>query len=293
MSNSLPRKNLKDIKLGFFGGEPLGVPVLETLISHGIVPALVVCNPDRPQGRNLILTAPAVKVFAEKNNIPVIQPESLKDESFSDALRASGCDLFIVVAYGKIIPQNILDIPKYKTINVHPSLLPKLRGPSPIRSAVLEDMNPTGISIMILTAGMDEGPILAQKEVLITDEAWPMRGNELDALLAQKGGELLVETLPKWIAEEIEPQEQNHSEATYSKKITKEDGLIDLDDDPHTNLLKIRAFDGWPSTYFFHEKDGVKTRIKIVDAKIEDSKLKILRVIPENKKEMGFDTFLK
>ena len=280
-------------KICFFGTPQIAVSVLKELEKDGMVPSFVVTNPDAPQGRKMIMTASPVADWAKQHAIPILKPTSLKDETVADTLRASGCELFIVVAYGKIIPQNILDIPKYKTINVHPSLLPKLRGASPIRSAVLEDMNPTGISIMILTAGMDEGPILAQEEVSISDKAWPMRGNELDVLLALKGGELLVETLPKWIAGEIEPQEQNHAEATYSKKITKEDGLINLDDDPHTNLLKIRAYDGWPGTYFFHEKDGVKTRIKIVDAVIEDGKLIITKIIPEGKKEMDYSTFLR
>ncbi len=292
MNNSLSRKNLKDIKLGFFGTPQIAVWVLDELKSGGVLPSLIVTNPDAPQGRKMVVTPSSISVWAEAHGIPVLKPVSLTDAQVPDVLRASGCDLFIVAAYGKIIPENILNIPKYKTINVHPSLLPKLRGASPIRSAILEDMNPTGISIMVLTPGMDEGPILAQEEVLIPSEDWPPRGLVLDEMLAKKGGALLARIIPEWIQGNITPKEQDHAEATYSKKITKEMGLIDLNDDPYTNLLKIRAFDGWPGTYFFHEKNGVKTRIKIVDATIEDGKLKILRVIPEGKKEMGFDNYI-
>lgn len=279
-------------KICYFGGEPLGVPILEILASAEILPTHIVCNPDRPQGRKLLLTPPAVKVWAEKHSIPVFQPESLKDTSVFETLCTFECDLFIVVAYGKIIPENILNIPKYKTLNVHPSLLPKFRGPSPIRSAILEDMNPTGVSVMILTPGMDEGPILAQEEVLIPSKNWPLRGNELDALLAEKGGELLVRTLAPYIKGKITPQDQDHTQATYTKKITKDMGLINLDDDPTHNFLKIRAFDGWPGTYFFHEKNGVQARIKIVDATIENNKLKITRIIPEGKTETSYKNFI-
>ncbi len=280
-------------KFVFFGTPDIGVWVLEELEKAGFVPSLVVTNPDAPQGRKMIMTASPVAQWAELRNIPVLKPVSLKDTTIPDALRASGIELSIVAAYGKLIPQAILDIPKFKTLNVHPSLLPKLRGASPIRSAILEDMNPTGVSIMSLTIGMDEGPILAQETILIPKENWPVRGSELDVLLAKKGGALLAKILPDWIQGTITPEEQNHTEATYTQKITKEMGLIDLHSDPYQNLLKIRAFDGWPGTYFFHERNDQHIRVKIVDATIENSILKITRVIPEGKKEMDYDVFLK
>jgi len=275
-------------RIVFFGGEPMGVTVLETLKSAGYLPVLIVCNPDRPQGRKMIVTPPPVKVWAQDHGIPTFQPESLKDEMTKTTLENVEADIFIVVAYGKIIPQEILDIPKFKTLNVHPSLLPKLRGASPIRSALLKDMNPTGVSIMVLTAGMDEGPLLAQKVVHIPKEEWPLRGGELDLILSKKGGELLAETIPKWIEGKITPEEQDHENATYTTKITKEMGCINLSDPAYTNLSKIRAFDGWPGTYFFHDKNGQSVRIKIVDAHVADEKLVITRIIPEGKKEISF-----
>lgn len=286
--------DLKDLKLGFFGSPQIAVWVLEKLEKTGLLPALVITNPDAPQGRKMILTETPVSSWAREREIETFKPATLRDDAVIQKLTSSACDIFIVAAYGKIIPQAILDIPKYKTLNMHPSLLPRLRGASPIRSAILEDINPTGISIMILTAGMDEGPVLAQEEVLIPSETWPIRGSELDELLAKRGGELLAKTLPSWVAGEISPQEQTHEDATYSTKITKEMGLIDLHDNPYQNLLKIRAFDGWPGTYFFVEKDEKQIRIKITDAKLdEEGKLKIIRVIPEGKNEMSYEDFIR
>lgn len=278
-------------KFAFFGTPHLAVWVLDALKEKGIAPSLIVTNPDSPQGRKLVLTPSAVAQWAEKEHVPVIKPSKLDTPEAIEKL--SAYELFIVVAYGKMIPQSILDIPKYKTINVHPSLLPKLRGSSPVRTAILEDHNPTGVTVMILTAGMDEGPILAQKEISIPAAEWPLRGNMLDETLFKEGAQLLADTLPRWIAGEIVPKEQDHAQATYSKKITKEMGLLDLTADPYQNLLKIRAFDGWPGTYFFHEKDGMTIRVKVTDAEFQNGKLIITKVIPEGKKEMHYEDFLR
>lgn len=280
-------------RIAFFGTPQIAVWVLEELEKAGITPSLIVTNPDAPKGRRMVITPSPVGEWAEAHKIETLKPESLKSEEVVNALRNSGCELFIVAAYGKIIPRGILEIPKHKVVNVHPSLLPRLRGASPIRSAILEDVNPTGVSIMVLTEGMDEGPILAQEEVEIPKESWPIHGEELDELLAKRGGELLVRILPEWVNGSITPVEQDHAQTTYSKKITKDMGLIDLADDPYKNLLKIRAFDGWPGTYFFYKKNGADVRVKILDAKIENGSLVITRVVPEAKSEMDFETFVK
>ncbi len=273
----------------FFGTPDIGVWVLEALENAGYIPSLVITNPDAPQGRKMVLTPSPVSRWAEARGITVLKPSSLKDATIADTVRTSDIELSIVAAYGKLIPEALLDIPKYKTLNVHPSLLPKLRGASPIRSAILEDMNPTGVSIMVLTPGMDEGPILAQESILIPKEEWPIHGTKLDELLAKRGGALLAEILPEWIEGKITPQEQDHSTATYTQKITKEMGLIDLSDDPYHNLLKIRAFDGWPGTYFFTEKNGQKIRVKIVDAELnQDGTLEIMDIIPEGKNKTTY-----
>lgn len=278
-------------KIAFFGTPHLSVWVLDELEAKGILPSLVITNPDTPQGRKMRLTPTPVAVWADTRNIPVLKLPSLKTPEVENELKASGCELFIVAAYGKLIPQNILDIPKYKTLNTHPSLLPLLRGASPVRSAILQDMNPTGVTIMELTAGMDEGPILVQEEIEIPKESWPIRGDELDEILFKKGGKILAEVLPSWINGEIAVQEQDHSLATYCTKITKEMGELDLTADPYQNLLKIRAFDGWPGTFFFTEKNGEKIRVKIADATIENSALVITKIIPEGKKETTFTEY--
>jgi methionyl-tRNA formyltransferase len=281
-------------RIAFFGSPNIAVWVLEELAQANITPSLIITNPDTPQGRKLLMTPTPVAEWADARGIETYKPTSLRAEETMTTLETRGCELFIVAAYGKIIPERILDIPAYKTLNMHPSLLPKLRGASPIRSAILEDMNPTGVTIMELTAGMDEGPILAQEEVQIATEDWPLRGTELDEFLAQKGGALLAEILPKWVRGELTPVEQDHTKATYSKKITKEMGELNLADDPYTNLLKIRAFDGWPGTYFFVTKNDMRIRVKIVDAKLApDGSLNILRIIPEGKKEMSYEDFIR
>jgi methionyl-tRNA formyltransferase len=209
-------------------------------------------------------------------------------------LKNAGADFFIVAAYGKIIPQAILDIPKHGTLNMHPSLLPKLRGASPIRSAILQHEYPTGVSIMLLTPGLDKGPIVAQEVAEIEAAAWPMRGMELDTLLSHQGGALLARILPDWLAGKITLHEQDDACATYCAKITKDMALIDLNAGPEENLHKIRAFDGWPGAYYFHEKtDGTRIRVKITDAEIRDNTLTLLRVIPEGKKEMSYEDFLR
>jgi methionyl-tRNA formyltransferase len=287
MNNSFP-------KFCFFGTPHIAVWILDELEKAGMIPSFVVTNPDAPQGRKMIMTESPVGAWARERSIPTLKPHSLRGAEILETLKQSGCELFVVAAYGKLIPESILNIPKYQTINVHPSLLPKLRGASPIRSAILHNVFPTGVSIMVLTKGMDEGPIIAQEEAFIAREDWPLRGSTLDELLAKQGGALLAETLPRFISGEIVPREQNHTEATYCEKISKEMGEINLADDPHQNLLKIRAFDGWPGTYFFVEKNDTKIRVKIIDAELtDDKKLKITRVIPEGKKEMDYEDFLR
>ncbi len=280
-------------RIAFFGTPQIAVWVLEELEIAGIIPSLIITNPDAPQGRKMLLTPTPVATWAEARGIPVYKPTSLRTEEAVRALTESGCDLFLVAAYGKMIPENVLSIPKFKTLNVHPSLLPKLRGASPIRSAILEDMNPTGVSIMELTAGMDEGPLLTQKEIHFRHEEWPLRGTILDEFLAKEGGTLLASLLPAWLAGTLTPKPQE-GEPTYCTKITKEMGELDLAEDPYQNLLRIRAFDGWPGTYFFTEKHDKKIRVKIIDAELDtNGSLRITRVVPEGKKEMSYEDFIR
>ena len=284
-------KNISKLNIAFFGSPQFAVDVLNSLKEKGIIPNLIISQPDKPAGRKLKLTPPEVKVWAEKNNISVFQPETLKDKEIVQAIINEGpWDIFIVAAYGKIIPRAVLDIPKYGTLNVHPSLLPKLRGASPLQSAILEE-NETGVSIMLLDEKMDHGPILAQEKTPI--EKWPPKTSELEKITGGQGGKMLAVVIPQWVAGNIEPQEQDHSVATFAKKITKEDGLIDLNDDPEKNFHKIQAFDIWPRTYFFTEQNDKKIRVIITDAELIDGKLIIKKVIPEGKKEMDYKVFLR
>ena len=247
---------MNKLRIAFFGTPQFAVTILDELKIAGIVPDVIVTAPDAPQGRGLTLTAPPVKVWAQKNGVAVLQPETLK-QSGKDNLQIASLfdqtwDLFIVAAYGKIIPENILELPKHKTLNVHPSLLPKLRGSSPIESAILNNQRETGVTIMRLDAEMDHGPIVAQEKIEAEKTvAWPIPEPKLEDILAHAGGALLAKIIPDWIAGKIAEKPQDHSRATYCQKITKADGLIDLSANPYKNYLKICAYSGWPGSYFF------------------------------------------
>lgn len=279
----------------FFGTPEIAVTVLNALHTAGYTPDVVITNPDAPQGRKMVLTPSPVKVWALAHAIPVLEPPSLRSDSrVYDYMKQHGLDLGVVVAYGKIIPESLLSLPHYGCINVHPSLLPRFRGASPIRSAILHDERDTGVSIMLLDREVDHGPILAQEQLTIREEEWPLRGRTLDQRLAEKGGELLCTVLPGYIEGDIIPQPQDHTKATFCDKISKEMGELSLTDDPYHNLLKIRAFDGWPGTYFFTERHGKRIRVKIVDAELApDGTLRILRVIPEGKNEIAYEEFMR
>jgi len=276
--------------IAFFGTSEFSVFVLEELERAGILPALLVTAPDRPKGRKLIMTPPLTKVWAEARNIPVFQFEKL-DEAAAEKIRASGCQLFIVASYGKIIPERILLLAKFKTLNVHPSLLPAFRGASPLQSSILADARETGVTIIELDKQMDHGPILGQEKAAVAP--WPARADILEETLARKGGAMLARIIPEWVAGKIAAQEQDHAKATFTKKIAKEDGQIDLAADPYQNFLKIQAFYGWPGTYFFAEKGGKKLRISIKDAEFLDGRLNILKVVPEGRKEISYEEFLR
>jgi len=285
----------------FFGTGPIARIVLEALGAAGLSPSLVVTAPDAPAGRGKILTPSPVAQWTAEKGIEMQKPEKL-DAAFATLLRAKtaslGAEVFLVADHGTILPRAILDIPPRGILNMHPSLLPKLRGPSPIRTAILNDEQETGISIMLIDEKMDHGPLLAQKKISVPE--WPPRGRDLDALLAREGGMLLAETLPQYLAGEIVPHEQDHASATFSHFFTKEMGLIDLAGDAYQNLLKIRAFDGWPGAYTFFERPSTgsgqaakKIRVKILEAHIDAGKLVLDRVVPEGRSEMAYADFAR
>jgi methionyl-tRNA formyltransferase len=266
------------IKFVFFGSSRLSVIVLDELEKLGLLPVLVVTTPDKPQGRKLQVMPNVVKQWALSKNIPVIDSLSL--------LKAGpqAADVFIVASYGRIIPKEIINMPARKTLNIHPSLLPKYRGPSPLPSAMLDDTKDTGISIMRLDEEMDHGPIVAQKAIHMNE--WPTY-EDFEEMMAREGSQLLASILPDWTAGKISEKEQDHSQATYTKKIIKENGLLDLNADQYLNFRKIQAYHEWPQAYFMH-KDK---RVKVTQASFKDGKLIIEKVIPEGKKEMSYKDF--
>jgi methionyl-tRNA formyltransferase len=234
------------MKIIFFGTPQFSANFLQGLLNEPSFDVTgVVCQPDEPIGRKKILTAPPTKQLAESHSIPVFQPTKLKDETFIESLRQLNADAFVVVAYGRIIPQIILDIPKLGVINLHPSLLPKYRGPSPMQSAIAAGETKTGISIMLLDALMDHGPILAQTKLAITPTT---TSKSLMTEVVATGVPLLIETLQKLEHSEITPTEQDHSVATTCSMLSRADGIINWNQPAALIDAKIRGLNLWPGT---------------------------------------------
>lgn len=276
------------MKFAYFGSSKVSIYVLDELGKAGFVPDIIVTTPDKPQGRGMKMTMNVVKAWAVEKGVKVYDPAKL-DPQFAETLRQEACDLFIVASYGKIMPAVFVNMPPKKTLNVHPSILPRYRGAAPLPTSILEDAKKTGVTIMRMDEEMDHGPILAIKEVEIRE--WPIY-EEFEEMMAREGGRLLASILPDWLAGRIEEKEQDHSKATYTKKIRKEDALIDLRADPYGNFRKIQAYHEWPTAYFLAEKNGKELRVKITSARFESGRLIIEKVIPEGKNEMGYADFL-
>jgi methionyl-tRNA formyltransferase len=281
-------------KLVFFGSSEFSVHVLNELKLHNILPQLIVTTPDKPKGRKLSMTPNSCKLWAKEHNIEILEPASLKRdiETIISKLQSLNSNLFLVASYGKIIPKEIFEIPKRKTLNIHPSLLPKYRGASPIQSQILNDEKNVGVSVMQIEERMDSGPLISKK--IITIENWPIGRIELEKTLAIEGARLFAHFLPEWLMGVISPIIQNESEATYCQKIKKRDGEIQIDFDDlsknaYKNILKIKAYEKWPKTFFFDNKK----RIIIEEAFLNKDKINITKVTPEGKKTMLFEDYLK
>jgi methionyl-tRNA formyltransferase len=277
----------------FFGTSEFAGIILEKMIQVGLKPALVVTTPDKPAGRRQRFTPPPVKILADKYNLRVVQPESISNFQFliSNQIlnpndQNTRPDLFVLAAYGKIVPKKILGVPKYGTLNVHPSLLPKHRGPSPVQTAILEGDTETGVTIMLMDEEIDHGPIIASTKYNLQDTRYAYE--ELHNKLADIGADLLIDTIPKWINEEIKAKEQNHGEATFTKKFSREDGRIDWNKDAEYIDRQVRAFSPWPGAFTMWKEK----RIKILKAHVEQKKLVIDELQVEGKNPTTFREFL-
>lgn len=309
----------------FFGTPEFAVPTFEKIMT---LPYLnlkaVVTQPDKPVGRQQVLTASPVKVSAQKNNQIVLQPAKIKTEEFEAQLKQLHPEVIILVAYGKIIPANLLAIPKYGWLNLHASLLPKFRGASPIQFAILAGDKQTGITLMKMDEGMDTGPIIAHgKTTIIPEETSQTLHNKLSRLSA----EALEKYLPLYLNGKLQPEPQDNSQATYTKIIEKADGKIDWQKSATEIERQIRAFTPWPGAWCFWPRNhraeqkeltnsAVEQRLKIIQAKVSSDSIKLptgqtkksgdsvivgcgqgnleLQIIQlEGKKEMDASEFLK
>lgn len=254
------------ISILFWGTSEFAVPSLRALLEAGFRVLGVVTTPDKPAGRKQLLTPPPVKIFAESKGIPLYQPETLKPAVYAFDLPEA--DLYVVAAYGKIIPKNILEKPRLGALNIHPSLLPRWRGPSPIQFTILSGDTETGVTIIKMDELMDHGHIVANSKLEIRNPkiAYP----ELHDELAKIGAKLLIETLPKWIHGEITPVPQDESNVTLSKILSKGDGRIDWNKKAIEIERQIRAFTPWPSSWTEWPRKDRPYRIRIDEAQALD-----------------------
>lgn len=287
-------------KLVFFGTEDFSLPSLKALVEHDYTVVAVVTKPDTARGRSKQLISPVVKSYAEAQGLPVYQPHRLVD--IHDELSGLGADAAVLVSYGKILSQRTLDIfNPIGVINLHPSLLPKYRGPAPIEAAIESGDKTTGISIMRLTAGMDEGPVFAQMTV-------PLDGTEtrptLTASLAHTGAVYLLETLSDILDRKLEAVPQQNDDVSYTSLLTKEMGILDpLTDDAYALERKVRAYLGYPKSRLkINTTDVIVTSANVVDsfssAKLvikcaDETFLEVRELIAPSGKMMSGEAFLR
>jgi len=284
------------------------VPTLEKLVAVGFQLSLVVTQPDRPRGRGMELTASPVKQSALRLNLPVIQPEKIKqNDEFRAQLEAIKPDAIIIVGYGQIIPQWMLDLPPLGNINLHASLLPKYRGAAPIQWAIARGESVTGVTTMRIDAGLDTGDVLLQQEIPIdpTDTA-----ETISPRLAATGAPLTVDTLRKLQAGALQPRPQDHSQATLAPILKKDDGRIDFSRSAQETFNRLRGFQPWPGAFTtFRGKNlnvwqaaatekGIPAGELLVEGDrlfagcAEGSALEVLQLQPEGKKRMPARDFV-
>ena len=243
----------------FMGTPEFAVPHLEHLLDNHYQVVAVYTQPDKPAGRGRSLVASPVKRTALARGLPVIQPISLKELDTVKQLTELNPHIIVLAAFGQILPQAVLDIPKYGNVNIHPSLLPRFRGSSPVAAAILAGDEFTGVSIMLMDRGLDTGPVLARAQISISPRDTT---GSLTMKLSQVGARFLVEVLPRWLRDELTPQPQDESQASHSKPITKEDGEIVWQLSAVDIWRRVRAFQPWPGCYTWWQGK----QLKIVEA---------------------------
>lgn len=238
------------MKIVFMGTPDYAATALEAILQAGYEVTGVVCQPDKPKGRSGALAACPVKECALKYNLPVFQPERIKRPEAVAELKKFPADVFVVAAFGQILSEEILTMPKYGCINIHASLLPKYRGAAPIQWCIVDGEKETGVTIMQMDAGIDTGDILFTKKVEITEEE---TGGSLFDKLSQAGAELIVEALPKIEAGEVNPVKQDEALSNYARMLKKEDGQINWKRPAEEIGRQVRGMDPWPSAYTYYK----------------------------------------
>lgn len=263
----------------FLGTPDFAVPALQTLIQYGYYVPLVVTQPDRPKGRGRKSVAPPIKTKALDLNLEVLQASTLKDEKIADRIRQLQPDFFVVVAFGHILSENFLRLPRLGTINIHASLLPKYRGPAPIQWAIINGETETGITTMLMDTGVDTGDILlVRKEPILAEDT----AATLHDRLSLSGAHLLIETLEGFANQTIKPIPQDHSSATYAPLLKKQDGHIRWHEPADKLAAFIRGMTPWPGAFTFHNEK----RLKILKAlslpqKVTEPPGTVLKAFPD------------
>ncbi len=300
------------LKVIFFGTSQFAATILESLVKTADFNiAAVITETGKPAGRKLKIVEPPVKIAAQKLNLPIIQPVNLLNDDFIKTLKNLKPELAVLAAYNKKIPKEILTIPKNGFLNVHPSLLPKYRGASPIQTVILNGEKKTGVSIILMDEKIDRGPVLSQKKISL---AGAETAQELGDLLARTGAEILIESVKDYLGGKIKPKKQDNSQATFTKKFSREDGKIDWKKPAEEIERMVRALYPWPGAWTEIKDMG---RIKITNASVlKDSPPKIKpgkffeinkkpavacgknalvieKLVPEGKKEMSGEEFLR
>lgn len=286
----------KQIKFIFWGTGELAESSLFSLYQNGLIPSLVITSPDKKVGRGSKIQKNIIATWCEMKNIKCWQPESLKNLDIKNSpLGEENFDVSIVASYPKILSSEILNLPTYGTLNIHPSLLPKYRGPSPIQTTLLNGDKKTGVTIIKLDEEVDHGPILIQKEIEILEEDI---NKKLERKCGQEGGEMIAQILESYLEGSLKLKEQDHSKATYTKKFEKFEGEIKLEDRAEILQNKFRALPPHIPIFFFitHKEKEIRVKVSEIDLSLNSAKNKlakdiIKKVIPEGKSEMSFSDF--